>query len=400
VPTYRYWATTEIGDTVSGELSADSPDEAAHLLTLRGWVVRRMALAGSAEDAPGEPLPLGDDDFGYSSENWAPAAKANLPLTISLRALAEESPRYRTRRILLQVIDKLEQGQSIEEVFSRLEAAYPRRLSPLFEAGLKTGRLPQLMQHGLDQVRRTTALKRKVWFSLAYPCFLFVITFLVGCGILFGIVPQFARIFDDFGTQIPSLTAAIINISKIGWAAAFTVLGSLAAVVGILVLIVAASGGRTIWHRVVGWLPLIGGLFRAASLSGMFRMLSILVDCGFSLPEAFRIAAAVNDDATLYAGARKVAENLEQGENALEAVRDSEQFPREVLPIFRWADNRTLFVDALNGAADIYAARSQMNSSLLAVIFEPALIFGAGFCVAVIVVALFLPLIKLLNDLA
>ncbi|MFO0919910.1 MAG: type II secretion system F family protein, partial [Planctomycetaceae bacterium] len=265
MPIYRYWATTDIGDTVSGVLTADTPDDAAHLLTLRGWIVRRM----EPSDAPAEPVLIPDEDFDSPPDHAAPTNRENLPLTISLRALAEESSRFRTRFLLLQVVEDLERGQPIEAVFEKLESAYPRRLSALFEAGLKTGRLPHLMHQGLEQVRRLNALKRKVWFSLAYPFFLFVLTLLVGSGIIFGIVPQFAQIYDDFGTQIPVLTQAIINFSKIGWRVALGMGAALVVTVGVLTLLIISIGGRSAWHRILGGVPLIGGLFRAASLSGM-----------------------------------------------------------------------------------------------------------------------------------
>ena len=95
-----------------------------------------------------------------------------------------------------------------------------------------------------------------------------------------------------------------------------------------------------------------------------------------------------------------VITDLEHGISPVDAVRVSEAFPREMLPVFRWADQQGLFIEALQGAADIYAARSQMNSGVVAVVLEPVTMFGVGVTMGLIVLALFMPLIKLLNDLA
>jgi type II secretory pathway component PulF len=93
---------------------------------------------------------------------------------------------------------------------------------------------------------------------------------------------------------------------------------------------------------------------------------------------------------------------MEHGVSVLDAVRVTETFPRELLPVFRWTEphQRELFVEALQGAAEIYAGRSQMNSGIVAVVLEPVTMFGIAFFVGLIAIALFLPLIKLLNDLA
>ncbi len=138
----------------------------------------------------------------------------------------------------------------------------------------------------------------------------------------------------------------------------------------------------------------------AASLSGWFRLLATLTELRLPLPDALRIAGAANGDLVLDAGVKRILSNLEQGDSPLAAAEHAETLPREVLPLFRWARQRDLFVDGLRGAADLYAARARLQSGLVTVLLEPILIFGLGLVVGITVLAAFLPLIKLLNDLA
>jgi type II secretory pathway component PulF len=167
-----------------------------------------------------------------------------------------------------------------------------------------------------------------------------------------------------------------------------------------LALAIPSLNSRRQWHELRGWLPLVGTVLRSASLSGMFRLLADLVEAGIPLPESLRIAAAVNYDAALAAGAERISVHLVDGQTPLAAVADSEAFPRDVVPIFRWADRRSLFVESLRAAGDIYAARSRLQSGVMAVVLEPVLVLGVGLTAGFVVLALFMPLIKLLNDLS
>lgn len=400
MPAYEYWATTEIGDTVTGKISAASPDAASHLLTLRGLIVRRLEELTEKAPIVAEPTTLSDEDFNTVASQLEIITQHKLPLITSLRALIEETPRPRIRQAVLQVIAQLEQGQPLEEALGKLQAAFPRRMAVLFEAGVKTGRLPFLLDHAIDHFRRAADLRRKIWLKLTYPFCMVAVACLVCGGIIFFLVPPFGRIFDDFGVELPDLTKILIGVSRLGiWEFAFFALVLAVAAAG-LFAIIQAFGGRRLAHQLVGWIPLLGTLLRSASLSGFFRLVSILIDSGFSLPEALQIAAAVNDDAILSAGVEHITADLEHGVSPLDAVRVTEAFPREVLPVFRWTDRRSLFIEALHGASDIYAARAQMNSGLLAVVLEPLVIVGIGLTVGIIVLALFLPLINLLKDLS
>ena len=157
---------------------------------------------------------------------------------------------------------------------------------------------------------------------------------------------------------------------------------------------------RRNWHRVRRWLPVIGDVYHAASLAGLFRVMTILTKAGTPLPVTLRIAGQVNDDLSLLPGIERICEELQHGQTPVLAVRHGELFPREVLPVFRWTEDGPLFIKALDSAATMYAARSQWNAAMMLAILEPVVIIGVGLIVSSMIAALLLPMINLMNSLA
>lgn len=418
MPEYTYWATTEIGDTVTGRLNASSPDEAAHLLTLRGFVVQRLEEASAAAETTPAAEAVSIPSANFVDATADAAMEATVPLSASLRALAQESTGGIIHRELQRMVNELDRGQPLDVVMRTFPTALPRRMSALVDAGLKTGKLPFFMQHVLDYQRRNAQLRRRILRNLAYPLLVFVFAASIVAGILIGIIPSFKKIFDDFGTDLPALTKVLIAVSDsavgaTAWMAPVAQRLGWPATIVLLCCVVAGASLLLGWFRIapLDWLrhwsqrglqlaPIVGSVFQTAALANFFRLVALLVEAGVPLPESLRLAAAVTDDGSLEAGAKRVSTAIEHGDSPLDAVRSAETFPREVLPIFRWADNRKLFIEALRGAADIYAVRSHLHAGVTGIVLAPALIFGVGLSVGLVVIAMFLPLIKLLNDLA
>ena len=341
-----------------------------------------------------------------------------VPLVTSLRVLAEESLSPRLRRAIKEVIAALEVGQPAEQVLGNLPQAFPRHISILVDAGIQSGQLPILADEALDYLLRQSQFRRRALWSLSYVALLSAVAGLILFGIMAFLVPQYRAIHQDFGTQLPAVTRALIFVSDgvngvLTWVTAAThALGWLGSLLGVVVAVGGLVGLgqwvrprpfarriRRSYQRALSWMPLLGTLFRALSLSRFFHLLAALVAADIPLPKALRLAATVNDDLALSTGVERTALEIEHGKSALDAARASEAFPRESLPLFCSADNRALFVEALQGASQLYDARSQMQFAVMLVILEPLIIFGVGLTVGLTVIALFMPMVTLLNAL-
>ena len=341
----------------------------------------------------------GDDAGDPVVSQMSRAIRAGLPLESGLRALAEQTAWGPTRRALLQLSEDLERGMPLVEGIRVSKARLPRSMSALVEAGMETGRLDTVMKYSVEQSKRATWLRMQIWIALAYPLFLFWFGTLICAFILLTIVPQFKQIFEDFGTELPGLTEFLLGLTsiavKIGWGPILLCFPVL-----IMLCVVFMTLGRSQFGQ--QWsnsIPLLGSVFRLATLSDFCQILAILLESKLPFSKALRFAALASNDRWLARKIQVVAHDLDQGATPDQAATLS-GLPNSMSQVFRYASSDRTGVEALRGLSDLYAARCSVSSRLVSTILEPfAVIVVMGFA-GTTAIAVFLPLIKLLNDLS
>ena len=144
----------------------------------------------------------------------AELTKAALPLGAGLRALADEFPGRRLPRVLLNMADRLDAGDDLLCVLESQGKSLPGHLRGLMLAGVRSGRLAEVLEEYVDLQHSQSELRRRVWITLAYPFVLLL--FITGLTALAGayVAPSFAKIFRDFGTPLPVSTAIVIEGSR------------------------------------------------------------------------------------------------------------------------------------------------------------------------------------------
>lgn len=346
-----------------------------------------------------EIIDLDQGNIVSMSSQVAETIRSGLPLESGLRALAEQTRSRRTQVALITLSERLEQGMPLAAALEASRAHLPQSMGALVEAGLETGRLDGVMQYCVEQSQRAISLRQQIWLCLAYPLFLIWFGAVI-CGvILLGLTPQFRRIFDDFGTELPPITLAIVNVSAALGSFGWWPWVLLALICPIVVLNVTFFGVSSWGNKWSTSLPLIGRVFRFAALSELCRLLALLAESGLPLPRALRFAGNASDDRWLARKCRLVANDIEHGSPPATAVALAD-LPTSLGQVFRSARSKRNFAEALRGLSDIFAARCVIGSQLINSIIAPfAVSIVIGF-IGLTAIALFLPLIKLLNDLS
>ena len=325
----------------------------------------------------------------------AELARAGLPLAGGLRALADELPAGRLPGLLRRMSRRLESGATLEEAICAEGSALPAHVRGLVVAAVRSGRLAETLEEFVDLERTRLELRRRVWSILAYPLVLLAI--LSGLSLLLQgyIAPQFAEIFEDFGLELPVLTRLFLHSAGLG-----TWLVEVAVSMAIAVLLLSWAMPRIPWApRVFYWVPLIGPLWRWSRLARFSRLTALLLDQQIPLPEALRLAAGGLREADLAAGCRRVAEQVEQGRPLAEALASRRQFPPSMIPLVEWGQRSSAPADAFRAAAEMFEGRVRTQGRFLEVVTAPLTFLLILTFIMAFLLAMFMPLIALIQKL-
>lgn len=400
---FRYAAVDAAGRLVTGTVAAASPRDARAELAARGLRISEAAPQTELVEltAADEPVvELTEADFAEVADRLHDVAQTSLPLGPGLRALAEEAPSRRLRGALRRISDRLDAGESLPDALAQCGRSVPDHLRGLLEAAVRTGNLGLVMQQYLTFTRTAVDLHRRVWMSFAYPVILMVGLASVVGFLVYLVIPEFKDIFDGFGIELPALTVFLIVVSDFMRNYGAWILAGIALSAILMWQIVGIAGGRAIRARITANLPLIGPMFQFASLARFCHLLSILIEHRVGLPEALRMAGAATHDANLHFGCTILAEEVEHGGRLSDAAATLPHFPPSLVHVFRWERRQDAFADALRAAGESFAARANLQTGLVGVVFEPVLLVGMAVFIGSVIMALFVPLIRLLNDLS
>ncbi|WP_166822151.1 type II secretion system F family protein [Thalassoroseus pseudoceratinae] len=394
---FDYTAIDIDGGSNTGRIRARDEADARNQLTGLGWTVESITEVDRNDADEPELHRSSKTDFELG-KHLAELTAADLPLASGLSILAEEIPRGQTKRALQRVAERLDRGDSLDEALDGPGA--PSELRALVEVGVRSGRIGEVLSEYVKQSRKYMELRHKAMYSIGYAAVVGAACIAVLLVFLLILVPQFKSIFIDFNTELPGLTVAVLSLSDTLRTYGILILAVLL-ILFFLGVRIARAGQWSVWkQRVLRWVPIIGPTLRHMTLARFTRMLSLLVENNTPLPEAVRLAARATNDDAMEIDVEQLAQQLEtRGPDDLPFAVAS-RFPPSLIQVFTAVGRRPNLGQTLSTLADDYENRSEVRVIALAPVLEPVVILITGWTIAWFVIAMFLPLMSLLNDLS
>lgn len=345
---------------------------------------------------------LSPDDLIVLNEEIAAMARAGLPLDQGLAAMAREMGSGRLRRATAEIAADLQAGLTLSQALERQTGRVPEFYPALVHVAVRSGRIGEVLATLTKYARSIVDLRSTIFGAIFYPCVILVFSFGLFGFVCWKIVPQFVRIFSDFGIELPGITRAAIQIGN--HPVEFVLLPPVAVALALLLAkfsLRGTEGGRRAWARFVYAIPLVGTLIRSSRLAAFTNLLSILVDHAMPLPEAFRLAGEASSDPLIGHAARYVEQDLRQGKSLGDALRGRRLVPELISWMTGLGERRGKLSESLQQVAQVYHRQAEVRASMLRSILPPFLILGtAAILVGFFALAMFMPLIKLLTELS
>jgi type II secretory pathway component PulF len=396
---FRYQAVDADGKPISGEMEAADVNEVTTRLEGDDARVESVEPIALEIDQAGRSVErMKVRDFRQLSGQIGEITEAGLPLVQGLAALAEELPNSRLRRGLRSIVRRLAAGGDLASVLK--EHGGPPELQALIAAGVRTGHTGELLGRYAAEYRQVSDVKLRSMMALAYPAFMLGIVGTILLFILLWIVPMFRHIFDGFGTQLPAITLSVLFISDLLIKHGLWVLVGLTVVAGITWGMMALLVDDITRRRIFCAIPIIGRLLRFSALARFSHLLAILVENHVPLPEALTLSGESVADAEIRAAGWIMAADVDAGESLDESALRLPAMPATLVQAMAWHKQPDVFADTMRALAEMFESRARAQTGLIAAVCQPAVILFIGIVLGYTVIALFMPLIKLLNDLS
>ena len=398
---FEYEGMDGRGKNVRGIVDAEGARAARLKLKRQGVFATRIAEAQQAEKYSGHSRlslirrGIGVRDLSLITRQLATLLGAGLPLVSALGSLLEQADAERTRRILSQVREGVNEGKAFHEVLADHERSFPPIYRNMVRSGEASGTLPLVLGRLADFLEESVAFRQKLQSALVYP----ILMGFVGTGILWflltSVVPRVTQIFADMRRALPAPTRVLLAVSaalrEYGWV--------LLPVSLILLFAVRRYGrspsGRLVLHGLVLRTPALGRFTRVVSVSRFAKTLGTLLSSGVPLLNALDIARAVLGNAVLERAVENARDEVREGRSLHEALRATGEFPAAMCQMIAVGEESGSVDELLLKISEAFESQVAAAVATLTSLLEPLMILAMGLAVGFVVLAILLPIFEM-----
>ncbi len=424
MPTFQYEALNASGKPEKGTIEAASNEEALQRIRMQGHFptavreqkVKKSATSGAAASSKkkkkkgGGGISLGGvskKQLTLFTRQLSTLQDAGLPLLRSIQILEAQLKPSKLKTVLQSVADDVEGGMSLSEAFSKHPRTYDRLYTKMVLAGEAGGVLDVILQRLADFMEKSQRLKSKVVGAMIYPVAVLSVAVLIVTGIMYFIIPQFEEIFLDFGIELPKLTMGLIVFSR--WVAgnepdqafpgAIILLASPIVAFVLFKLIRKTKPGRAAFDWTFLKFPVFGGLIRKTVIARFTRTLGTLISAGVPILEAIQITRDTCGNWVYERALNKVHDSIREGESFAGPLRETKVCDALVVNMIDVGEETGDMDSMLSKIADNYDEEVDVAIGSLVKLIEPFMVILLGGMVGTIVVAMFLPMVAMINSL-
>jgi len=421
MPTFTYEAMNSVGQPVKGTVDAANSDEAIAKVRAQGnfptKIKERAAKRGGGGDgrkaaAAGDaasPTRAKRGGGGRAptkivslfTRQLSTLVSAGLPIVRSLQILEEQQKPGPMRVSVRLIKEDVTEGASLSEAMKR----HPKIFNSLYTNMIRAGELGGVLDIILDRLsefmEKADALKRKVKGAMIYPIAVISFALLIVTGLMVFVVPKFKDIFDKQGKALPAVTQFLMDTSDwiLGGGWAVIIITPIGLVLAVKLM---KKSPTTAIHvdRVLLKIPIMGQIIAKTAIARFSRTLGTLLTAGVPILEALDITADTSGNAVYRLAMTKVHHAIREGESFATPLRQAKVVDPMVVNMIDVGEETGELDKMLTKIADTYDSEVETLVASLTSLMEPIMVIVLGLIVGFIVVALFMPMIGMLDNMS
>jgi len=406
MPVFTFEAVDKKGQKVTDKVEATSKQDALAQIKRRGLRPTSVQQVAGAKGAPAEKKKkfklfyrVSRAQMTQLTTQLATLQDAGLPIVRSLRILETQQRPGKLKDILGEVAGDVEAGSSLSEALGKHPKVFDILYVSMVRAGEAGGVLDTILQRLADFQEKSLKLRKRVQGAMYYPIAVIVVATVILSFIMTKVVPNFEKMFKDMGQDLPLMTQFLLDVSR-------TVQHQWYYLVGVPILLFLAyrflsrteKGRRTI-DRFKLKMPVFGSIVNKSTISRFCRTLGTLIASGVPILDALRIVRDAIGNRIIADAVDQVHGSIREGETIAEPLRQSGAFDDMLVNMIDVGEETGELDKMLLKIADNYDLDVDVAVESLSSLLEPILIISMGVVVGFIVIALFMPLIQIIQKL-
>ncbi len=394
---FKFTGKDASGKTVTGLIDAPSQQEAIMAVRKRALIPLEVKAAGGAADRPVKAARASckKGEVEIFTRQLATMIGAGIPLLECLEILEEQAESRGFRSALHGVVDEIRGGSDFSAALSKMPKVFTPIYCSMVRAGEASGQLNEILLRLAEYMEGSAKLKREIKAAMTYPVISLVLVFGITAFLMIVIVPKFKEIFDGLGVPLPALTKNVMAVSLFLKDNIALVAGGMTGLVFAIIGFKKSKPGRRFFDKLVLRMPVFGDLFRKVALSRFSRTFSTLIKSGVPIVGALEIVGETSGNTVIENAVARASESVKGGDTLSGPLESEPVFPPMVVRMISIGERSGALEQLLAKISEFYDQQVEAAVKSLTSMIEPLLIGIMGFVVGGIVLAVFLPIMKL-----
>lgn len=320
---------------------------------------------------------------------------AGVTIVEALGMLVDQTENKVFAKAIRETQAAVQKGGTLAEAMKQHPKVYPALLVNMVEAGEASGSLELAMERMSVQFEKSAKLKALVKKAMMYPIVIIIVAFAVLIVMSIVVIPQFAEMFASMGSELPAITKAVMAFSNFLMTKWYLLILIVAVAAFAFISFGKTETGQVVYGMITMKAPIFGKLTVKSASASFARTLSTLMGAGISLSEALDITSRSMKNIHFKRALQEAKKEVEQGTNLSEPLRKCGLFPMMIPQMVKIGEETGNIDGMLLKTADYYEDEVEIATGSLTTLMEPLIIVVLGVIVAVLVLAMYMPMISM-----
>jgi len=389
---------SKTGQKLKGSIQAENERLAGKLLLDRGLIPNQISEEGTGEGFLASfTNKIATKDKIVFTRQFATLIGAGLPLSTSLRTVAEQTNSKPMKVVIEDILASVEGGKSLADSFSKHPKVFDKVYLALVAAGEMSGTLDESLKRIAMQQEKDAAMMSKIRGAMTYPAIVLVVILIVVAFMMFTVVPQVENLYNDLRQPLPALTAILVGfatlLTRFWWLAIII----LAIAVFFIARFLRSDGGVKFMAVFKLNVPIFKGLFRRLYMARFARTGQILLATGVQMLDTLRISGDAMNNVVVQKSIDAAAEKVKGGRALSESLKGQDYILPLVPEMISIGEQSGKIDEMLAKAAQVYEDELDEQIRTISTMIEPILMVLLAVVAGGMIAAILFPIYALVN---